>query len=115
MPDTFLEAAVESDSPAAARSRELVAYWTKELADARKREKKFRKEGHQLVELYEGAKRLEHQFNILYSNTETLAPAIYNSVPRPIVQRRFKYEDPMGALASRAGQRILEYLLDDGV
>src|SRR5690606_14861840 len=51
----------------------------------------------------------------LYSNTETLLPALYSAVPRPVVQRRFKDEDPIGKHAALAGQRGLEFLLDTNV
>lgn len=93
----------------------LVKHWLDEIKQARAREKNFRREGQRFVELYEGAKREAYQFNILYSNTETLAPALYNSVPRPVVQRRFKDADPLGAQAAKAGQRVLEYLIDDSM
>lgn len=104
-----------SPEEAARKAANLVQYWIGELDQARLREKDFRKEGQRFVELYEGTKKSEYQFNILYSNTETLAPALYNSVPRPVVQRRFKDADSLGAQAAKAGQRILEYLIDDGM
>lgn len=92
----------------------VVLKWLEDLDEARKLEKDFRKEGSRIVDLYEGAKKLEYQFNILYSNTETMLPALYNSTPRPVVQRRFKDEDPLGKMASKAVERALEYLIDDG-
>lgn len=88
--------------------------WMKEITDARKREKEWRKEATRVVELYEGEKKEEYQYNILYSNTETMQPALYNSTPRPVVQRRFKDADPMGAAASKICERGLIYLTDDG-
>lgn len=97
-----------------AKDADLVRYWSKEISDALRREKEFRKCGDDVVELYEGGKKREYQFNILYSNTETLAPALYNSTPRPVVQRRFKDSDPLGAKASIATQRVLEFLTDTG-
>ena len=107
---------VTPDAGEAARKAEaLVQYWLGELDQARKREKEFRKDGQKLVALYEGAQKTKHQFNILYSNTETLGPALYNTVPRPIVQRRFKDSDPLGAASAKAGQRLLEYLVDDSM
>jgi hypothetical protein len=33
-------------------------------------------------------------------------------VPVPVVQRRFKDEDPLGKAAALAGQRLLAFLLD---
>lgn len=112
-----LDVSTDPASPeeAARKAANLVQHWIGELDQARVREKDFRKEGQRFVELYEGTKKSEYQFNILYSNTETLAPALYNSVPRPVVQRRFKDADPLGAQAAKAGQRVLEYLIDDGM
>lgn len=92
-----------------------VQAWLEEIQQAQKREREFRKEGSRITALFEAEKKAEYQFNILYSNTETLAPALYNSTPRPVVQRRFKDPDPLGGLASKATQRALEYMLDDGM
>ncbi len=89
-----------------------VQYWLGEVAAARKRERDWRKQGKRVLEIYEGKKKDSIPFNILYSNTETLSPALYNQTPRPVVQRRFKDEDPLGKAASQAGQRTLEFAVD---
>lgn len=102
----------ESVEDTAKKQSELVKNWLSELSGARKREKTWRKDAKAAVRLYEAESQADNAFNILYTNTETLAPALYNSVPRPVVERRFKDEDPMGLLASRVVQRTLEYLLD---
>jgi hypothetical protein len=90
-----------------------VRAWVAELDDALKREKDWRKSACDIVKLYEGAKASESPFNILYSNTETLLPALYNNLPRPIVDRRFKDADPLGKTAARVAQRTLEFLIDN--
>lgn len=92
-----------------------VAHWLKEIAAARKREKEFRKEGERILDIYTGKKKVETPFNILYSNTETVLPSVYSATPRPVVQRRFKDDDPLGKMAASAGQRVLEFLLDTNV
>lgn len=89
---------------------DVVRYWTNEIAAAKKREQDFRKKGEEIIEKYEGKKPTP--FNILYSNTETMAPALYSATPIPVVQRRFKDEDPLGKAAAQAGQRVLAFLLD---
>lgn len=89
-----------------------VRYWLNEINDAKKREKGYRKEGQRIREIYSGKKKDNIPFNILFSNTETLAPALYSSTPKPVVQRRFKDNDPVGRAASLAGQRCLEFLID---
>lgn len=91
---------------------EVVGFWLDEIAQAKKREKKFRATGERILDIYDGTKASTTPFNILFSNTETLLPAIYSTIPRPVVQRRFKDDDPMGKHASTAGVRMLEFLLD---
>lgn len=92
-----------------------VRLWLNEIQDAKKREKHFRKEGQRIVEIYSGRKKETIPFNILYSNTETLLPALYGNTPKPIVQRRYKDNDPTGKDASTVAQRTLEFLLDTNV
>jgi hypothetical protein len=91
-----------------------VSYWLAQIGDARKREDTYRKEARKIVDIYEGKHADKTQYNILYSNTDTLAPALYNTTPRPVVQRRYKDEDTIGKAASAVTQRVLEYTLDDG-
>jgi len=83
--------------------------WHDEIKDAKKREKEFRDKGKEILEIYEGK---DTPFNILYSNTETLLPALFSQTPRPVISRRFKDEDPLGKSVSEAGQRMIEYLQD---
>ena len=90
----------------------LVAYWLAEIADARKREKDFRHDGETILAIYDGSKQKTVPFNILFSNTETLLPAIYSAIPRPVVSRRFKDADPLGKHAAEASTRMLEFLVD---
>lgn len=88
------------------------AYWLNEIAAARKREKDYRTDGATILKIYDGTNQQTVPFNILFSNTETLLPAIYSAVPRPVVERRFKDDDPLGKHAATAGVRMLEFLLD---
>lgn len=91
---------------------EKVRYWLEQIRAARKREKMWRREARSCLELYEADKKKDYQYNILYSNTETMAPALYNATPRPVVVRRFRDADPIGKSASEVTRRTLEYLAD---
>lgn len=84
-------------------------HWLDEIKESKKREKDFREKGKNILDIYEGKKT---PFNILYSNTETLLPALFSQLPKPVIERRFKDPDPLGKIVSEAGQRVLEYLLD---
>lgn len=91
--------------------------WRDTLAS---REKKLKEDwletAKSILDLYDGKKGKGAAYNILYANTETLLPALYNSLPRPEVSRRYTARDPMerqldGAI-SQVAERTLEFLID---
>jgi hypothetical protein len=49
------------------------------------------------------------KFNILWSNVQTITPAVFARLPRPDVTRRFRDNDPIGRVASMMLERALEY------
>lgn len=91
---------------------EATNFWRNELAEARRREKDYWKQGKEVLEIYNGECPDKIPFNVLFSNTETLLPALYSNTPRPVVGRRFKDEDPLGAAVAKAGERSLEFFVD---
>lgn len=107
-----MSAEYETPEEAGQKPDERVAFWLNELSLADKREERWRKRATEVSDIYEAEKRDQNSFNILFSNTETLLPALYNASPRPVVRRRFKDQDAVGLLAARAGTRILEFSLD---
>ena len=52
------------------------------------------------------------KFNILWSNVQTITPAIFARLPRPDVSRRFRDNDPIGRVASMMLERALEYEIE---
>lgn len=106
------DATLERPEDAGKTEDATVRFWLDELDLSDKREKEWRDTSDTVVSIYEAEKKDTHQFNILYSNTETLAPAVYNAVPRPAIRRRFHDKDPVGLLASKVANRIVEYHLD---
>ena len=49
------------------------------------------------------------KFNILWSNVQTITPAIFARLPRPDISRRFRDNDPIGRVASMMLERALDY------
>lgn len=125
-----IKAGEYSDDPAAdnispdAPDDEVVQFWKSQLDDARKREEKYRKAARPVVRIYETAEKKADSYNILYANTETLLPAVYNAVPRPVVKRKqagnngaagtVNKNDQLELVATRVAQRLLEQFLDTG-
>jgi hypothetical protein len=100
------------------------AWWLQEVERSRTHWKKYREEVYKILERYrdERDSSLDEsmvRFNILYSNTETLKPAIYSQPPKPDVRRRFMDKDPIGKAGSDILQRCISYAMDchdfDGV
>ena len=94
---------------------EDVAHWLREIAAADKREQEWRNKGKKIIEVYSGEKSESTPYNVLYANTDILLPSLYSQAPRPVVQRRFKDNDPVGLAAAKAGQRVLEFLVDTNI
>jgi hypothetical protein len=86
--------------------------WMLELKLSDKRESEWRKVAKSTIDRYRGRNRKKNSFNILWSNTETLMPAVYSSLPQPNVRRRFKDEDPVGKAVSDILSRSLEFSID---
>jgi hypothetical protein len=53
------------------------------------------------------------RFNILYSNIQTICPALYNQTPRPDVRRRYRDADETGRVIADVMERALSFTLDD--
>jgi hypothetical protein len=101
---------VETDAAFCAR-------WFKEIALAETERKKWMDRAGHVYTLYEGGAPDKEggntqAFNILWSNTETLLPAVYNSTPQPDVRRRFRDSDKVGKAASEVLERALSYAID---
>jgi hypothetical protein len=54
------------------------------------------------------------RFNILWSNVQTLQPALFAKTPKPVVERRYLDRDDVGRTASVILERALLYELDNG-
>lgn len=98
----------------------LVKLWLGEIKRAQKALDKWLPLAKKIIKRYrdEGSnsdtnKRLP-RYNILYSNTETLRPALYSKPPKALVQRRYLDKDPVGRIACRIQQRALQYQIDAG-
>lgn len=52
------------------------------------------------------------KFNILWSNVQTLIPAVYAKLPKADVSRRFGDNDPVGRVASRLIERAIDFEIE---
>jgi hypothetical protein len=112
----------------------VVKFWMDAIALASDEEDDWRKDAEETESIYSGGRdgnaKNRRRFNILYSNTETLSAAVYNSAPVPDVRQRYpdnpeQQQPPMPGQppaammphpardAARVIERCLNYSLDE--
>lgn len=79
-------------------------------------ERRWLERGKKIIDRYrddiEPTTSMPRRFNILWSNIQTLTPAIYSRPPKPEVERRNKDSDPAARTASIILERCLNYELE---
>lgn len=99
--------------------------WLTQISAAQKRDRDWLKEAEANYDRYENEKQKnqntnmdtapsEGAYNLLYSNTAILQPALYSSTPKADVRRRYRDADELGKLAATAVERALDYSIDPG-
>ena len=88
-----------------------------ELSNAKKSDDKWVKAGKKIVKRYRDDRSSSYdgnkRYNILWSNIQTLYPALYAKTPRAIVERRWKDKDPVARTAATIMERALQYEIDN--
>lgn len=103
---------IESESEVDGSREKRVRRWLLEIKLAQKREKDWRSQGKTIWKKYRTEQRRKSSFNILWANTETLRPALYNSPPKPDVRRRFRQDDMLGKATGELLERSISYCVD---
>lgn len=99
--------------------RDEAKAWLERIASQRKAEQLWSKDARIAVATYTGetedvADADEVDFNILFSNVETMVPATINSPPQPDIRRRFAQDDPVAKDFSELLERVMRIQIDDG-
>ena len=90
--------------------------WYKTIASYERSFKRWEARADRIVKKYKDDSRYDRnpnaRFNILWSNVQTIQPAIFARLPRPDVSRRFRDNDPIGRVASMMLERALEFEIE---
>jgi hypothetical protein len=97
-------------------SKHTYENWYNKIASYERTFKKWEGRADKILKKYRDDSRTQNnpnaRFNILYSNVQTVTPAIFARLPRPDVSRRFRDNDPIGRVASMMLERALEFELE---
>jgi len=93
--------------------------WSKELSLAKKHERAYQQRAQTCIDVYrddgEKRKNSDPKMNLLWSNTETLRPALYSQTPQPVVNRRFLQSDPVAKEAAEVLEKGISFSIDNGL
>lgn len=111
------------DLPGSPEQKEA-ARWREEIKAAQKGPyKRWIKRAEKAIQRYRdedptsdedsGVNRRNAQFNVLWSNIQITAPAVYARPPVPIAERRYMDQDIVGRAAATIAQRALSYQIEE--
>lgn len=109
-----------SDAGAAANTAtptdDSVTRWVKEIELYEQKASKWEEKSQKILRRYKDERNAreskESRYNILWSNIQTLLPALYSRNPKPDFQRRFLDADPVGRVACTVLERATSFTLD---
>lgn len=91
--------------------------WIKTISDYDNEFKEWQGRADKIIRRFKDDKRNKAgngatKFNILWSNLQTVVPAVFSRLPKPDVSRRFRDTDPVGRVASLILERALEFEIE---
>lgn len=92
-----------------------VAKWVAEIVLYDKESQDWVARSKKIVKRYKderSARDTKSRFNILWSNIQTLSPALYASPPKANIDRRFQDDDDLGRLSSEVLERSVGYFVN---
>lgn len=115
--------AQQDQNPSEARpGYEFVRYWLAELARYEKEFDAWENRCVRIIKRYRDERGDSDQavtprstkYNVLWSNVQTLSPAIYLRAPKPVVERRFLDKDTLARIASMTLERACKIQIEVG-
>lgn len=97
-------------------ARSVAARWISEIELSERFQKDWHDRCKKIIARYKEERPQSNadkrRFAVLWSNQETLRPAVYAKPPIAVVLRRYKDEDPVGLKASEVLERALNFSID---
>lgn len=97
--------------------KKLCCKWLERIHDAEKRENAWIKDAEKAEAQYlcdDSGDTQPPDFNIIFSNVETIVPSIYNSTPAPDIRPRHNNRDGAGKMFADMLERAIAAQIDDG-
>lgn len=86
--------------------------WRDELACEKRSFESWQERARKIIKRYRderSGRGAASKYNVLWSNVQTLKPAVYTRPPKPEVSRRYDDQDPVGRAAAMILERCISY------
>lgn len=93
-----------------------VAFWCNHIDQYNKDTRSWYARSKKIIKRYKDERndsaKSANKFNILWSNVQTLAPALYDKQPNPNIDRRFQSDDKLGTVSAQVLERAVSFFID---
>jgi hypothetical protein len=95
-------------------ANKTVSFWLDQIDAYDSKFSSWEKRSKKIIKRYKDdrANKGGSRFNILWSNIQTLRPALYASPPKPNIDRRFQDDDDLGRYAALVLERSVSYFVN---
>lgn len=112
MADELPSASADDLERPATDRKQKAKKWCAEIAASERKQAKWMERARKIEKIYaderDGRSDRGRKFNILWSNVETLRPAVYMQTPKAQAVRRYRDRDPVARLASMMLERCVQ-------
>ena len=117
MADLSLDDKTDQELSAQVNSAKVVKRWVQEIKFYETKAFQWEEKGKKILRRYKDDRSPREQkvprYNILWSNVQTLLPALYARRPKPDIERRFRDKDEDGKMASSVLERSIGYFINE--
>jgi len=117
MSDNGFDTVAMATVPVPEESRADAEKWQAEIRAWEQRSERWYSRADQIIRRFRDERNQamvqRRRMSTLWSNVQTLAPALFSRTPVPIVERRYLDRDPVGRVASQILERNLRYAMED--
>lgn len=117
-PEEKDEAADKGPSDDTLRQQKVLKHWTEEIKFYENKSQNWYKRSKKIISRYKDSRKDDTtqsvpRFNVLWSNIQTLKPALYGRLPKPDIERRYRDKDDVGRVTSMVLERAITFFVNE--
>lgn len=108
----------DADAKETLRQQKLHKRWTEEIRFYEAKAESWYSRSKKIIARYKDDRKKDTtqtapRFNVLWSNIQTLKPALYGRCPKPDIERRYRDKDDVGRVTSMVLERAITFFINE--